>query len=133
MRGTDNPVTFVNTSGDDLIDGILTDYKWTDTTIYYSFPTVDTVYDYSTLTNITDNFSALSKQQIDAANFALNTAYGGDGFTSTASAGFSVEGFTNLNFILDSTADTTSKKHIAPSTYLFGRCGNRQSCGFPRQ
>ncbi|MGR3640646.1 M10 family metallopeptidase [Alterinioella nitratireducens] len=110
-------------TGWDFVDGLLTGVAWGGPTIFYSFPTTNSVYNYTTAnTNLTSNFSALTSQQMDAVNFALNDFYGGSGFTALASAGFSVEGFTNLNITLDSTPDTTSPEQIrfgnVPSTIL---------------
>ncbi|MFQ5439180.1 MAG: hypothetical protein ACE5DK_10185, partial [Paracoccaceae bacterium] len=131
MSGTGNPTTTVVASGDSFIDGVLTTSRWSDATIHYSFPTSNSVYSYTTNTFLTSNFSALSTQQKDAAHFALNTAYGGSGFSSTASAGFSVEGFTNLGVFYDSSADTISREHIRLANTSSGVLSTARVSDFP--
>jgi serralysin len=113
MSGVGNLISGIPDANDDSIDGILTSHQWADTTIYYSFPTTDSVYDYTEEEDIVDKMYAVSDQQKDATHFALNAAYDGGGATTVgATAGFSVEGFTNLRIVWDQSPDTTSKEHI---------------------
>jgi len=113
MSGIGNTTKTVDASGSNFVDGVLLGGAWGSSTIYYSFPANNSVYNYTTAnTTLTSNFSALTFQQRDVVNFALNDFYGGSGFSAEASAGFSVEGFTNLDIVLDTTPDTTSPEQI---------------------
>ncbi|AFL50028.1 serralysin [Sinorhizobium fredii] len=90
MSGTGKTVKTLKTTGNTLIDGVLSGYAWTGT-ITYAFPTSRSSYSYS---GEKDNgFAAVSQAQINAALFAMEQSFG-----SAANDGFSVEGFTNANF-----------------------------------
>jgi serralysin len=112
MSGFGNSTTLVMRSGDDFIDGILTNARWSDPTIEYSFTTSGSVYSYSSFDGLSDlpaNHVDVSNQQKAAIQFALDAD---NGTNSAASAGFSVEGFTNLGIAFDTTPDTVTREHI---------------------
>ena len=102
MSGSGNSSTFIALSGDDRIDGILTDARWSASEIEFSFPTSNLVYDYIFDTDLPANLVAATPAQIDAVFFALDADNG-----PAAAAGFSVEGFTNLILTYDSTPDSS--------------------------
>ncbi len=91
MSGTGHTTKNISSTGDQAIDGILKGTGWDDATIYYSFPSNASQYDYE---GEPDTFATLPANQKTAAHRALNTYYGND-----ADDGFSVEGFTNLNVV----------------------------------
>ena len=136
MSGTNNPTTAVSASGIALIDGILSDRKWSESTIHYSAPTTATVYDYTEERwwwfdkehheDILDNFRAISSAQHRAVDFALNADLG-----PRASAGFSVEGFTNLTITKDTTPDTSSPEHIRFANTTSSDLGTARVADFP--
>ncbi|MBZ0129747.1 MAG: M10 family metallopeptidase C-terminal domain-containing protein [Rhodobacteraceae bacterium] len=134
MSGTFYGTTAIAISGDDSIDGIITGHRWSSTTIYYSFPSSNSVFDYDTDTAVYTGgrFSALTTQQEDAVNFALNADLDGGGATTVAaSAGFSVEGFTGLTVTLDTTPDTTSQEHIRYANTTSALVGTARVADFP--
>ncbi|PDT82456.1 M10 family metallopeptidase C-terminal domain-containing protein [Sinorhizobium sp. BJ1] len=99
MSGTGKTGATLNTTGNSLIDGVLSGYAWTGP-ITYAFPTVKSSYSYS---GEKDNgFAAVSQAQINAALFAMEQSFG-----SAANDGFSVEGFTNASFTSGSAASAT--------------------------
>ena len=96
MSGTGNSTIAIATTGDDFIDGILTGFAWGDPWIEYSFPTSASVYSYGASNIDRPNmFNTVSAAQQTAVYFALDASIG-----SSASDGFSVEGFTNLTVVL---------------------------------
>ncbi|OAP39871.1 protease [Sinorhizobium glycinis] len=98
MSGTGKTVNTVSTTGNGLIDGVLSGSAW-GLTITYAFPGSSSSYSYS---GEKDNgFAQISSAQMNAARFAMEEKYG-----SAANDGFSVEGFTNARF--DETSSTTS-------------------------
>ncbi|MGR3375002.1 MAG: M10 family metallopeptidase C-terminal domain-containing protein [Pseudooceanicola nanhaiensis] len=99
--GVSNPTTSVSATGDQKVDGVLTDVKWDSATIQYSMPSSGSVYNYSTNSAFVTNFSAVTAQQTTTILFALDTDYGVD-----AADGFSVEGFTNLSLLRDFSPDS---------------------------
>lgn len=103
MTGTGNSTTFIGQSNVDIIDGIITDTAWADSTIYYSYSTSGAAYTGYPVANqdIVQNFNAISAMQKTAIEFALDTDAG-----PAASMGFAVEGFTGLN--IASLGDTNS-------------------------
>ncbi|MEZ2133146.1 M10 family metallopeptidase C-terminal domain-containing protein, partial [Sinorhizobium sp. CB9] len=107
MTGIITPTKNVSLTGDQKIDGLLSGYAW-DSTITYSFPTSSTSYSYSGEKDY--GFSSISAQQQSAALFLMEQSYG-----NTANDGFSVEGFTNANFVAGS-VDTASVR-FAQSWY----------------
>ncbi|WP_018236751.1 M10 family metallopeptidase [Ensifer sp. BR816] len=110
MSGTGKTGKTLNTTGNSLIDGVLSGYAWTGT-ITYAFPTAKSSYSYS---GEKDNgFAAVSQAQINAALFAMEQTFG-----SAANDGFSVEGFTNADFTYGSAASATIRfaQSTLPST-----------------
>ncbi|MBB3565913.1 serralysin, partial [Rhizobium sp. BK512] len=99
MTGIVTPTKNVNLTGDQKIDGLLSGYAW-DGTITYAFPTSSISYSYSGEKDY--GFSAISSQQRSVALFFMEQSYG-----NTANDGFSVEGFTNADFVAGS-ADSAS-------------------------
>ncbi|WP_018237118.1 M10 family metallopeptidase C-terminal domain-containing protein [Ensifer sp. BR816] len=99
MSGTGKTGKILNTTGNSLIDGVLSGYAWTGT-ITYAFPASKSSYSYS---GEKDNgFAAVSQAQINTALFAMEQSFG-----SAANDGFSVEGFTNANFTAGSASSAT--------------------------
>ncbi|WP_244956111.1 M10 family metallopeptidase C-terminal domain-containing protein, partial [Rhizobium changzhiense] len=90
---------YVNSTGNQRIDGLLSGVAW-DGTITYAFPTLSTSYSYSGEKDF--DFSSISSQQQSVALFFMEQSYG-----NAANDGFSVEGFTNANFEAGS-ADTAT-------------------------
>ena len=90
--------TNVTRSGNQLIDGQLYGTKWVGT-LTYSDPSLSSLYTYSYdsdgdgISVQNEGFSRLSAAQLSAVHSVLSA----DANTSAARAGFSVEGFTNLN------------------------------------
>ena len=87
--------TNVLASGDQRIDGSINGDQWSSTSISYAFSLTAGAYDYAGTGNedLPGNFNdVISAQQEAAAHFALSSMQG-----SAAQAGFSVEGFTNLD------------------------------------
>lgn len=85
MSGIGNTTTFVNLSGNILIDSLLTQGAWADSTVNYSFALTENAFNY-----FIPEFLQLFAAQEDAAHFSLSISQG-----PAASAGFSFEGFTN--------------------------------------
>ena len=83
----------VASSGDPLVDGIISDTAWDMPVLSYAFPKTSFSSAYGGGEDI-GMFEA-SKQIKDAVHFALNANIG-----PAATVGFSVEGFTNLEFDL---------------------------------
>ncbi len=110
MSGTGKTVKTVNTTGNSLIDGVLSGSAWSGA-ITYAFPTSSSSYSYSGEKN--DGFAAVSQAQINAALFAMEQSFG-----SAANDGFSVEGFTNANFTSGSASSATVRfaQSNAPDT-----------------
>ena len=102
MSGYGGSTTTVFASGDDRIDGILTDERWNESEIEFSFPTSGWIYDYFTETDLPANLVAATSAQQNAVFFALDANIGG-----VASAGFAVEGLTSLTLTYDSSPDTS--------------------------
>ena len=109
--GTFYGYTTTTMTGDASIDGILTDTHWSGTDIYYSFPTSNSVYSYTTLTDLPANFAAVTTDVQAVARFALNADLG-----VTAAAGFSVEGFTNVTISETSASSTTAQIRYAETS-----------------
>jgi serralysin len=109
MSGIGNTHGTVSDTGDAAIDGILSGRYWTDSFVTYSFPLTNAEYSasYQNSTH-TDNFQTATSDQQTAVLFAIDA----DGGT-TGSAGFSVEGFTNLN--ISYTTATKANIRIANS------------------
>ncbi|WP_246721416.1 M10 family metallopeptidase, partial [Rhizobium laguerreae] len=97
---------YVNSTGDQRIDGLFSGTAW-DGTITYAFPTLSTSYSYSGEKDF--DFSSISSQQQSAALFFMEQSYG-----NAANDGFSVEGFTNADFVAGS-ADTATVRFAQSS------------------
>ncbi|MGO7505399.1 RTX toxin, partial [Rhizobium johnstonii] len=97
---------YVNSTGDQRIDGLFSGTAW-DGTITYAFPTLSTSYSYSGEKDF--DFSSISSQQQSVALFFMEQSYG-----NAANDGFSVEGFTNANFEAGS-ADTATVRFAQSS------------------
>src|SRR6056297_169683 len=127
MSGRDATTTTIPRTGDDLIDGVMTGVRWADATIYYSFPTNDSVYDYPTATEfLPNNFNAVTAAQETAVHFAMN-----DDLGVAAARGFAVEGFTNLGIVEDTTPDTVVREHIRIGETSSASLGTARVSDFP--
>ncbi|PDS77016.1 M10 family metallopeptidase, partial [Rhizobium sp. L43] len=82
--------TYVSSTGDQKVDGLLGDFAWSGM-ITYAFPTSSSSYTYGD--EKYHSFSSISSQQQSLALYFMEQSYG-----SAANDGFSVEGFTNANF-----------------------------------
>ena len=100
MTGTGKTTKTVFATGSQFIDSVLYGTAWGGTTITYAFPTSPGSYSYTAESS--NNFATISAMQKKAALFAMET-----GFGNKANDGFSVEGFTNLNFKAGSTSTAT--------------------------
>ncbi len=109
MTGTNKTTKIIFATGNALIDGVLTETAWGDSTITYAFPSSSGSYSYGPEKNY--GFATISIAQKGAALFTLEQSYG-----SAANDGFSVEGFTNVSFD-NSGSDSTSNIRIAQSDY----------------
>ncbi|WP_342588882.1 M10 family metallopeptidase, partial [Neorhizobium tomejilense] len=92
MTGIITSTKNVPLTGDQKIDGLISGYAW-DGTITYAFPTSSTSYSYSGERDF--GFSSISSQQQAAALILMEQSYG-----NTANDGFSIEGFTNADFVV---------------------------------
>lgn len=110
--GTGNPLKVIGASGDQGVNGMLTDRAWAASTIEYSFPTTN-IYGYTQLTDLPNGMFAVTLAQQNAAHFALNAEVG---VNATAKAGFSVEGFTNLGILNDVSPDGDDEIRLANTT-----------------
>ncbi|CAN7564669.1 M10 family metallopeptidase [Rhizobium sp. LjRoot98] len=100
MTGISKTTKTIAATGDQLVDGVISTYAWGGTSVTYAFPTLTSNYTYTDETS--NNFAAVSTAQRGAALFAMEKSYG-----SAANDGFSVEGFTNLNFSAGSASTAT--------------------------
>ncbi|MBX5236955.1 M10 family metallopeptidase C-terminal domain-containing protein [Rhizobium sp. NLR22b] len=116
-------IKYVDTTGDQRIDGLISGVAW-DGTITYAFPTLSTSYSYEGEKDF--DFSSISSQQQSAALFLMEQSYG-----NAANDGFSVEGFTNANFEAGG-ADTASvrfaQSSLPPTAWTYYP-GNRSYSG----
>ena len=110
--GFANPLKVIGSSGNQGIDGMLTDRAWADVTIEYSFPTAN-IYGYTQLTDLPNGMFAMTLAQQNATHFALNAEVG---VNVAAKAGFSVEGFTNLGVLNDISPDGDDEIRLANTT-----------------
>jgi len=90
MSGTGHNVTTPTSTGNQIIDGLLSDSAWV-ASIEYSFPTGPNEYTGNGLYSESTTFRKVSAIQEAGVRWILDTAYG-----TSANDGFSVEGFTNL-------------------------------------
>ena len=93
MSGRGNPTVTVGPSGDLRIDGLINGDAWATASIDYAFSLSGDpyLYDDGADEDLPNFFFALTQQQKDAIDFMLSATDG-----PAASAGFSIEGFTNL-------------------------------------
>ncbi|NKN09927.1 rhizobiocin, partial [Rhizobium laguerreae] len=96
----------VSSTGDQKVDGLSSGTAW-DGTITYAFPTTSSSYAYSGEKDY--GFSSISSQQQSYALYYMEQSFG-----SAANDGFSVEGFTNANFVAGS-ADTATVRFAQSS------------------
>ncbi|EJC69565.1 Ca2+-binding protein, RTX toxin, partial [Rhizobium leguminosarum bv. viciae WSM1455] len=110
-------ITFIKgvaLTGDKRIDGLLSGVAW-DGTITYAFPTLSTSYSYSGEKDF--DFSSISSQQQSAALFFMEQSYG-----NAANDGFSVEGFTNADFVAGSADFATvrfAQSSLPPTAWAY--------------
>ncbi|MHC9236434.1 M10 family metallopeptidase [Pseudooceanicola sp. 502str34] len=107
MSGTAATTTTIARTGNAFVDGVMTGTRWADPIVYFSFPTSNTVYSYSTNTYLPNNFNTVSTAQQTAIRRALE----GDASIS-GTLGFSVEGFTQLGLVENVIASSTVPEHI---------------------
>lgn len=104
--GTLSTTVTVAAAGDIYVDGVINGDRWAnpDGSIDYSFSLTGTPYQYAGTGNeaLPANFNTISAQQEAAAHFALSAIEG-----NAAAAGFSVEGFTNLDINFLGNVDDT--------------------------
>lgn len=101
--GADNSTKYVALNGDQGIDGLLTTAAWAGNSIQYSFPTSGDIYGYAQYADLPVGFFGLTAAQRTAVYFALDADLGTN---AAASAGFSLEGITNLGVSQDTTPET---------------------------
>ena len=99
MSGSATTTKTVDASGSIFVDSVLVGRGWSTSTVTYAFPTLVSDYSYS---KYDSGFNTVTTQQKNAALFAMEKSFGG-----SANDGFSVEGFTNLNFTLGNSTDAT--------------------------
>ncbi|AXS41375.1 M10 family metallopeptidase [Breoghania sp. L-A4] len=127
MSGTGNTTKSVASTGNQFIDGVLTYDAWADSTLYYSFSTSSAAYSYTGTGNedLPANFNAITAAQQTAAHFALSADDG-----PSASAGFSLEGFTAINVAsLGSTNSSTAEIRFGETSS--SSLGTAQVADFP--
>ncbi|CAN7610806.1 M10 family metallopeptidase C-terminal domain-containing protein [Neorhizobium sp. LjRoot104] len=107
MTGIITSTKTVDLTGDQKVDGLISGYAW-DGTITYAFPTSSTSYSYNGEKDF--SFSSISSQQQAAALILMEQSYG-----NTANDGFSVEGFTNAEFVAGDV--NTATVRFAQSSY----------------
>ncbi|ACP23338.1 putative protease (plasmid) [Sinorhizobium fredii NGR234] len=123
MSGTGKTVQTLDTTGNELVDGLLSGYAWSGT-ITYAFPTSASAYNYGP--EKYDGFNSISQAQINTARFAMVVGYG-----SAANDGFSVEGFTNARFAAGSASSATIRfaQSNEPDTAYAYMPGNYSQAG----
>jgi len=111
-QGSGDPTVAVAASGNQLIDGLLAGIRWSDGSITYSDP--DSVSDYQAgHPEAFTGFHQMTAQQMIAVHFALNAA----NYTQPlGAAGFSVEGFTNLDITYAGTGLGTGTIRVVNTT-----------------
>ena len=105
MTGIGKTTKTIGSTGNGLIDGVLSGSAWSGS-VTFAFPTTSSAYSYTGEPD--SGFGTISTLQQSAARFALDTAFG-----SSANNGFSVEGFTGLSVSQGSA--TTSNLRFAES------------------
>ena len=124
MSGTNNSTTSIDPTGDARIDGIMSPDAWGDSTIRYSMPSNGDVYDYSN--SLSDNFNPISDEQEKAVRFGLNEHLG-----VSAADGFSVEGFTSVTIVENTTASDSSPEEIRVADTSDNNVGSAKVADFP--
>ena len=109
MTGINKTTKTISATGDQLVDGLISTYAWGGTSVTYAFPTLTSSYSYTDETS--NNFTSVSTAQKNAALFAMEKSYG-----TAANDGFSVEGFTNLDFSADKDASTATLRFAQSDT-----------------
>ncbi|MCF3641114.1 M10 family metallopeptidase C-terminal domain-containing protein [Rhizobium sp. TRM95111] len=116
MTGTNKTTKSINETNSQFVDSVLSGFAWSGGTVTYAFPTSKGSYDYTPEKN--NNFAAVSQQQKNAALFAMEQSFG-----NTANNGFSVEGFTKLNFNAGSNDSATLRfaqsDEASPTAYAY--------------
>lgn len=105
---TPRGVSNVFSSGSSFVDGVLSGFAWSQNSIGYAFPTNAKSYSYQGYPD--HGFNSVSSSQRDMAMFALDRSFG-----SKANDGFSVEGFTNLEFSKGS--DKAAEIRVAETSF----------------
>lgn len=100
MTGTNHTSSYVAATGINSIDGLLFGTKWTGT-VTYAFPTLASQYG-AYPTSLTEPYELTTFGAV-SASIQLAAKFGLEG-TNASSAGFSIEGFTNLTIQLGSTS-----------------------------
>ncbi len=111
MTGISKTTKTITATGNQLVDGVISTYAWGGRSVTYAFPTLTS--DYSSTVETSNNFATISTAQKNAALFAMEKSFG-----SAANDGFSVEGFTNLDFSAGSGSSSTLRfaQSDAPET-----------------
>lgn len=115
MTGTGKTTKTVVATGSQFIDSLIAGEAWGGTTITYAFPTSPGSYSYTEESS--NNFHSISAMQKTSALFALEKSFG-----SSANDGFSVEGFTNVNFKAGSASTATlrlAQSDLPPTAYAY--------------
>ena len=99
MSALATPTKTVDATGSIFVDSVLVGTGWDASTVTYAFPTFVTDYSYN---KYSSGFNTVSVDQKNAALFAMEKSFGG-----SANDGFSVEGFTNLNFAEGNSTNAT--------------------------
>ncbi|MGQ3214368.1 MAG: M10 family metallopeptidase [Shinella sp.] len=111
MSGSATGSKTVDATGSIFVDSVLVGTAWSGSTVTYAFPTLASDYSYF---GFADNgFNTITAAQKNNALFAMEKSFGG-----SANDGFSVEGFTNLNFTAGSSSDATLRfaESLTPGT-----------------
>lgn len=109
MTGIGKKTKTISATNSDFIDSILSDTAWGGS-VTYAFPTLKSQYSYTDSYEPRQGFRAVSDAVKKTALFAMEKSYG-----SAANDGFSVEGFTNLDFSQGNASTATLR--FAESTY----------------
>jgi len=104
--GGSSPTATAAATGDQRIDAVINGDYWAGASIDYAFSLSAAPYDYAGTGNeaMPDNFNdVISAMQEESAHFALSSTEG-----NLSAAGFSVEGFTNLDINFLGNVDSTT-------------------------
>ncbi|WP_081161444.1 M10 family metallopeptidase [Ensifer aridi] len=122
MSGTGKSTKFVTTTGNGLIDGVLSGLAWNGS-LTYAFPTSSSSYSYGGEKYY--GFNSISTAQRNTALFGMEQSYG-----STANDGFSVEGFTNASFAAGAAGTATirfAQSNVPETAYAYMPGGYAQA------